>query len=346
MSAEPFRFIRIVGQTMRHGWRTARNNCSRHGTSEGVITAETVKRMARVALATGSGPVVRNISLNEVCSPWDEKVRLRCKAGHLDIILHIWNSPQFLTARIHRLVLYGLDSLDPAFEYDRNAVLTLGLTPKTRETHNHIWSIYIDSRIEKMGLENFFDRTLRRNLFVDSQKAYPWALSSVFFDKLWKRGSFTHPEIIDYARDLAKLLDHHKVWDPEAFEIEINRFVSDHSALKQVENIFSPALKHIADTLLTFITSRCRGTLIEPSYYGIYFMYDQEIFAEMVTTKKDSLLLTLFDFQLERHVAYVLTEESQGLQKVQEAMKEIYDKISLHSYLKTMKNPYSTPIER
>jgi hypothetical protein len=314
--------------------------------NEDVYTPETVERMARSVLTMGSGPAVRNVSLKEVCSPWDERIRLRFKAGHTDIMLHIWNSPQFLAARIHRLVLYGLDSLNPVFNYDKSAAVALDLTPRTRETHNHIWSIYVDSRIERMGLENFFDRTVRRNLFVDSQKTYPWALSRVLFDKLWERGSFTHQEIMYYANDLGKLLDHHKTWDPEAFEIEINRSVSDHSVMKQVESILSPALRNTADALLEFVTSRCRGTLIEPSYYGIYFMYEQEIFAEMVTTKKDSIHLTLFDFQLEKHMAYVLTENPRDIQEVQEAMKEIYHKISRHSYLKTLKNPYSMPIGR
>jgi hypothetical protein len=345
MFTEQFRFARIVWQKVQRALTSVGR--SRFGPDmKGGYVPETVKDTARVALAVGSGAEVRNISLKEVRSPWDEKVQLRLKAGYTDIVLHIWNSPQFLAARIHRLVLYGIDSLNPAFSYDRNAVLALALAPKTREAHNHIWSIYVDSRIERMGLENFFDRTLRRNLFVDSQKTYPWALSSVLFDKLWEKGSFTHPEIIDYACSLARLVDPDKVWDPDAFEIEINRSVSDHSVIKLVEGIFSPSLRNIADNLLEFVTSRCRGTLIEPSYYGIYFMYEQEIFAEMVTTKQDSLHLTLFDFQLEKHVTYILTEESRGIQEVQEAMKEIYDKISRHSYLKTLKNPYSTPIER
>jgi hypothetical protein len=346
MRSEPFRFTRILRQKIRRALTLVHGSGLSPEMKEGTYTPETVKRIARAALAMGSGPAVRSISLKEVCSPWDEKVQVRFKAGHTDITLHIWNGPQFLAARVHRLVLYGLDSLSPAFSYDRNAVLAMNLTPRTRETHNHIWSIYVDSRIEKIGLENFFDRTLRRNLFVDSQKTYPWALSSVLFDKLWERGSFTHQEIIDYAHDLAKLLDHQKIWDPDAFEIEINRSVSDHSVMKLVEGISSPALRNITGTLLEFVTSRCRGTLIEPSYYGIYFMYEQEIFAEMVTTKQDALHLTLFDFQLEKHMAYVLTENPQGIQEVQEAMKEIYDKISRHSYLKTLKNPYSMPIER
>jgi hypothetical protein len=39
-------------------------------------------------------------------------------------------------------------------------------------------------------------------------------------------------------------------------------------------------------------------------------MYDQDIFAEMATTKIDSLLLTLFDFQSNAHRTYTLTEEN------------------------------------
>jgi hypothetical protein len=309
--------------------------------------SDTAERIARAALALGPHAQIKNISIKEVGSPWDEKVRLRDRTGYHDVRLDVWRSPKFLPARIYRLVLYVLDSLDPGFKYDQNTLILAGLTSKTKETYNHIWSIYVDSRIEKMGFENFFDRILRRNLFVDSQKTYPWALSIFLFDKLWEKGSFTHQEIIEYSHNLSKLLDHSESWDPEAFEIEMNRSVSHHSIKKHVEKIFSPALRDIADTLLRFVTSRCRGTLIESSYYGIYFMYDQEIFAEMVTTKKDSLLITLFDYQLQKHATYIFGEtEPQDIQKVQDAIKEIFDRISLHSHLKAIRDPYRGPIDR
>ena len=122
-----------------------------------------------------------------------------------------------------RLFLYVADSLDPNFRYDPTLTPHGAADPKARETYNHIWGIYVDRRVEKMGIENFFDRTLRRNLFIDTQKSLPWTVSNLLFEKLWNKDVFTHPEMIDYAFNIDKLSEHDDTVCFDAFEIEIGK---------------------------------------------------------------------------------------------------------------------------
>jgi hypothetical protein len=103
----------------------------------------------------------------------------------------------------------------------------------------------------------------------------------------------------------------------------------------------SNVLRDKANGILKFTADHCRGTLIDSSYYGIYFMYDQEIFAEMVTTKSDVLLLTLFDFESNVNETYTLEEHSE-IETLQAKILEIYDRISSHIQLKAIKNPVPT----
>ena len=290
---------------------------------------------------------IRNIYIDDVQSPWSEKVeRLNETGKHIDIKLSLWNNDAFLYGRIYRLFLYISDDLDDSFQYDSKLIPHGTFEPKIRETYNHIWGIYVDSRIEKLGIENFFDKMLRRNLFIDSQKNLPWAISNLFFAKLWSKETYTHAEMIDYAYHLDQLSEGESDTGDDAFEMEISRSLIDHSAKKNIDNITSNSLRDIAHAILHFVTGHCRGTLIESSYYGIYFMYDQEIYAEMATTKTDSLLLTLFDFQSNTNKTYTITENIAEINTIQQEIKAIYDSIANHSRLKVIKNPYTVPIEK
>jgi hypothetical protein len=331
-------------------WRRLSTGKSRvifhSGTREHSFTESTQLAVTEIVGLLGLNDVIRNVDISKARSPWDEKTRLRLRKGCFDTRLHLWDSFRFLYARIYRLLLYVSDSLDLRFHYDPNAFDDPAEEPRIRETHNHIWGIYVDSRVERKGLDNFFDRTLRRNLFIDSQRSYPWSISKLFFEKLWERERFTHAEIIEYARNPDRLLEDNSIWDRNAFEIEISRSLGDHSVKKHIDDIPSPILRDFADDILRFVASHCRGTLIESSYYGTYFMYDQEIFAEMLTTKSDSLLLTLFDFQRTSSTSYVVGENSKDIPEIEGAIKTIYDSISLHSQLKAMKNPYGPPIQK
>jgi len=187
---------------------------------------------------------------------------------------------------------------------------------------------------------------LRRNLFIDAQKNLPWPVSNLIFEKLWNKEKYTHNEIIHYANNLEELSGIDGTSELNAFEIEIGKSLTDRTARKHIESIASNAIRDIAYNIINFTASRCKGTLIESSYYGIYFMYDQEIFAEMLTTKTDALHLTLFDFNSNIHKSYIVTEGSEEIYAIQQVIKTIYDNIANHSRLKAIKNPYTAPIEK
>jgi hypothetical protein len=289
---------------------------------------------------------IRNIDIEEVESPWDEKVIRIKKNQYSNIKLILWKNNKFLYGRIYRLFLYISDAFNKDFQYNHDLVPHGTAESKIRETYNHIWGIYVDSRLERKGIENFFDKTLRKNLFIDSQKNLSWTVSNVFFDKLWSKDVFTHPKIIDYAYNLDQLADHDHSIDHDAFEIEISKTLMDHTAMKHIDHIASRHLRDIAYDILNFAASHCKGAFIESSYYGIYFMYDQEIFAEMATTKTDALLITLFDFQSNHRHTYTVTDQSSNdLDKILSAIKTIYERIASHSTLKIIKNSYAEPIE-
>ncbi len=314
-------------------------------TSASITTKQSLAREILATLPIASR--IRNVHVREVDSPWGERVtRIKPKSSITDIRLTLWKNDMFLYGRIYRLFLYVSDAFDPDFHYNPNLTPHGVAEPKARETYNHIWGIYVDSRIEKKGIENFFDKTLRRNLFIDSQKTLPWTVSNILFERLWDKGAFTHPEMIDYAFNIDKLSEHDEPAEFDAFEIEISKSLSEHTAKKIVDNIASNTLRDIAYRILNFVTSQCKGTLIESSYYGIYFMYDQEIFVEMATTRPDALLITLFDFQSNLDRTYTVTGDSEEINTIEEAIKRIYDRIANHSRLKVIKNPYAVPVEK
>jgi hypothetical protein len=288
---------------------------------------------------------IGNLHVEGAGTPWNEKVRLRKKKSGFDVRLFVWENQAYLYGRIYRLLLYVKDAFDPTFRYSPDDVPHGTLQPAARENYHHIWGIFVDSRLERAGIENFFDRTLRKNLFVDSQKHLPWRVSALFFGKLWHKEFLTHPEIVDLSYNLDKIVRSVHETEFEAFELEISKSVTDHSLRSHIERMPSNSLREMAERVIGFVTSRCRGTLIEPSYYGIYFMYDQEIFAEMVTTKADALLITLFDFQSSEHRTYSVTELSQELPTIEQAIEAVYKKIAYHSQLKAIKSPFTSPVE-
>ncbi len=291
--------------------------------------------------------VIKDIRIEEVDSPWNEKIiLLKKRNGYKDVKLCLWTNNIFLSGRIHRLFLYISDAFDQDFNYDTKIVPHGTWEHKTRETYNHIWGIYVDGRIARMGVENFFDKTLRRNLFIDAQKNLPWPVSNLLFEKLWNKEKYTHSEIIHYANNLNELSGIDNPLELNAFEIEIGRSLTDQTVRKHIESIVSNTIRDIAYNIINFTAGHCKGTLIESSYYVIYFMYDQEIFAEILTTKTDGLHITLFDFNSNVHKTYIVTEDSEEIQAVQQFIKTIYDNIANHSRLKAIKNPYTAPIEK
>ncbi len=290
--------------------------------------------------------IVNNIYIDDVQSPWEEKIeKLNAKGDMINVRLALWNNSTFLYGRVYRLLLYVCDELDISFRYDPSRIPSQA-EPRIRETYNHIWGIYIDSRVEKAGIENFFDRILRRNLFIDSQKNFPWSVSDLFFNKLWNKDRYTHAEIVDYARNIEKLSEGEDGFEIDAFEIEIGRSLTDRNADQYVDNIPSSILRDIARTIFRFVINHCRGTLVESSSYGIYFIYDQEIFLEMVLTRTDALLVTIFDFESSTNMTYTIKEFNDEIPIIEDEIKTIYEKIVNHSRLKIIKNPYMGAVEK
>ena len=286
---------------------------------------------------------IGGVRVRSVASPWDEKIRLKRKEKHRagGLNLSLWDGEEFLYGRIYRLLVYVQDALNPCFLYRPEDISRTSGGPKFREIYYHIWSISVDSRIERLGIENFFDRRLRRNLFIDVLRNLPWNASGKVFDTLWEKGDITHPEIIALTRDL--LVRAEENGNSDAFEIEMSRSTGL-SADDYINKIFSRPLRRAAEELLHFTRFHCKGTLIESSYYGIYFMRHQEIFAEMVTTKSDALLLTFFDFETKMQNTFSISEDSNDLRPIQQRFLEIYNKINSHATLQTMKNPYVDPL--
>lgn len=309
-----------------------------------VYSTELATETARAALAGVSPGTVDSIVFEEVRSPWEERVRLHSRKNHTEAVFCIWKSPAFLSARIHRLALYILDSLDPVFQYDRDAAAALSAVPQIRQDHNHIWSIYVDSRIERMGLENFFDRALRRNLFVDGRKGYPWSLSIMIFEKLWEKEHFTHPEIMAYARNPEKALKDVAVMDLDAFEVEINRCGGSGSVKDHITNMPSPQLRDVAHRLLAFLAESCDGARVDACCYGMRLISEGEVFAEMVVSRRDSILITLFGFESDHRVTYALGTDPLDMERIQTKIKETYDAISRHSHARRLTEPLRVPI--
>lgn len=283
---------------------------------------------------------VRKISIDRVNSPWNERVEIKKKRTLLNVKLSIWDHPLCLYGRIYRLLMYVGDVLQPDFQYDPEKVPNTSTEPGIRETYNHIWGIYIDSRVERRGIENFYDRVLKRNLFIEAQKNLSWQESSRIFQRLWDREDYTHRQIIDDAYHLNDAFTMSSCDSADAFEVEISASRIDDSVQTHIDRIASSGLREKAQDFMRFAKDRCRGTLIQSSSYGLYFMYDQEIFAEMVTTRSNALLLTLFDFQLNANETYAVTETSE-IQPIQDRIWEIYNRISSHLRLKSIKD--STP---
>jgi hypothetical protein len=121
-------------------------------------TMKTKEMIAREILNSLSiSRTISNIYIEDVYSPWSEKIeRFMGQHEQTDVKLALWNNDAFLYGRIYRLFLYLSDDLDDDFRYDPKLIPHGTFEPKIREIYNQIWGIYIDSRVEKMGIENFF----------------------------------------------------------------------------------------------------------------------------------------------------------------------------------------------
>ncbi len=171
---------------------------------------------------------------------------------HLDVKAFIWDDTTFLYGRIYRLFLYIVDVLNPVFEYKPRISPDEEKEPKVRERYNQIWSIYVDSRMERLGIENFFDRILRKNLFIDSENDLSLDAASTIYDALWGKESYTYPEIIEYSYDLRKLKLEKPVASVDSFDKQVSDLLRDPSVSRHLEKIPSPKFRDTVNDLISF----------------------------------------------------------------------------------------------
>jgi hypothetical protein len=264
---------------------------------------------------------VRHVYTEETDSPWNEKVLIKRRKEYLDVKITVWNENMYLYGRVYRLLLYIYDILSPSFQYDPQRA------PKEDEAgvwelYSQIWGIYVDSRMERTQIPNFYDRCLRSNLLAEALQEFEWKQSFTLFDVLWAKELLTHAEIVQYAYDPGTAAPIGTV-NPDAPEVKIRSFLKDHSVKKHLERLTSDVVSGMAHDILNFTMYHCKDVLITSSYYGIHLGYKDTTFAEMVVKAGNLLLLTLRDPRTHAPTTVTVTETT-DLEAVQSRIKEVF----------------------
>jgi hypothetical protein len=275
----------------------------------------------------GIAPLIRNVVIEKVNSPWSEKAHIKWKKDHLDVKTFIWDDPTYLYSRIYRLFLYIVDVLNPVFEYKPRISPDEEQEPKVRERYNQIWSIYVDSRMERLDFENFYDKALRKNLYIDSEKDLSWDAAGTIFEILWDKESYTYPGIIDYSYDLKNLKIKTPIGPIDNFTKHVSDLLQGSSVSKHLEKIPTQKFREIVNDVISFAAYHCKDALIQSKYYGICLLYHRQAFLEMIPTGKDSLYFTIFDAQENTFETRIITDET-DIHGLQELIKEKYSKIA------------------
>jgi hypothetical protein len=261
-----------------------------------------------VVEALGIGDSTGKVYLEETETPWNEKVLVKRKKEHLDVKLTLWKDNLFLYGRIYRLLLYVYDMLNREFGYNSQKIPREDGQLPIRELYTQIWSIYVDSRVEKEGIASFYDRTMRRNLFIDVRRDLSWEEGFALFDKLWTRTSYNHEEIIRYAYNLDELLRSTREREGRSIEVELHDLLKEHSVSKHLKRISSDRLRKTANEIINFTAYNCKGILIRSSYYGICFEFEKRAMGEMIPMDK-MVVLTLLQSSQEQKT-FTITEMS------------------------------------
>lgn len=275
---------------------------------------------------------INSIYLESVHSPWEEKALIKRKKDNLEVMLKVWDDSSFIYGRIYRLFLYIFDVLTDNFNYDPQKAPDEEKEPRLKDRHNQIWSIYVDSRVEKRGIENFFDRTTRRNIFVDSEKQLSWREAVLIFNELWNKEVYTYPEITQITYNLSEIAEKIDLMDKDSFECVINRLVHQTGVQRQIERLPSGKLRNIINELLSFAAYQCKDTHIGSSYYGITMAYNRRLYAEIIPTEEDIAFLTIIDPLNNQPVTRTIVEET-DIKDTQKLIQETYKIISQHSQI-------------
>lgn len=279
----------------------------------------------------GISQQIKNVVIEGTDSPWLEKALIKRKKDVLDVKTYIWNDKAFLYGRIYRLFLYIADVLDTAFQYDPRITPDEEKEPFMRDRYNQIWSLYVDSRMERLGIENFFDRTMRRNLFVDLEGCLGWHRAAGIFDSLWSTQAFTYPGIIDLTYHLEERFpEPGQSVGAQCIEKDLAACLHHPSVSKHMERLDSPKLAAVLNDLLSFGAYSCRDSLIVPCHYGIVFLFQNKVFLELIPSGGNILILSILDDRTNRYETLEITEGT-AMEEVQKNIRDHYAIISMHA---------------
>ncbi len=273
---------------------------------------------------------INNVVIEGTDSPWLEKALIKRKKGSLDVKTFIWTDDSFLYGRIYRIFLYIADVLDAAFLYDPRMTPDEEKEPVIRDRYNQIWSLYVDSRMERLGIESFFDRRLRKNLFIDLESGLGWTDAGNIFDALWSQTFFTYPDIVDLSYHLEdRFVDPQKPQKP-CIEQDIAQCLHHPSVGKHLDRLNSPKLWEILNDLLSFAAYSCRDGIIVPCHYGIVFVYQNKVFFELIPSDRKTVILTMLDPRPDRYDTLEITERS-DIGIIQKSIKDRYSLLSMQA---------------
>lgn len=274
---------------------------------------------------------INNIVVEETDSPWNEKALIKRKKGALDVKTFVWDDEAFLYGRIYRIFLYISDVLDPSFQYDPRITPDEEKEPRIRDRYNQIWSLYVDSRMERLNIESFFDRTLRKNLFIDLESGLSWHEAQDIFDSLWLKKIFTYPEIVDLSYNIEERFQ--ELMEPrDTYHVEkdISAGLHEPSVKKHMERLSSGELAAIFNDLLSFAAYSCRDTVISPCHYGIVFLFQGKVFMELIPSYDNSLTLSILDTRIGRYETIAITEKTDP-EEIQKKIRDHYTIMTLHT---------------
>ena len=273
---------------------------------------------------------VNKIFVEDVQSPWDEKAFIKRKKGYIEVKLRVWDDVSFLYGRIYRLFLYIYDVLDVSFQYDPKKAPDEEREPRLRDRHNQIWSIFVDSRLERRGIENFFDRITRRNIFVDSEKELSWDEAILIFQELWDKESYTYPEITEITYNLSDFAENNKPLRIDKTECIVSSLLSQKGVVRQVERLPSSDLRRLLNEILSYTAYNCKDTFIGSTYYGIYMTYEKRLYAEIIPVEDNTLFLTIIDPYSNEPVTNIFDEKA-DIKEIQELIYKTYKILAHHS---------------
>ncbi|HOV89436.1 MAG TPA: hypothetical protein PKW07_01830 [Syntrophorhabdaceae bacterium] len=266
---------------------------------------------------------INKILLEEVPSPWDERAFIKRKKDYLEVKLRVWDDDLYLYGRIFRLFLYIYDVLSKDFLYDPSMAPDEEKEPRLKDRHNQIWSIYVDSRLERMGIENFFDRTTRRNIFVDSEKEISWEDAILIFQELWDKESYTYPEITEITYNLTVFAEKNIQANKEKIECLVNNLFKQKGVVKQIERLSSIGLRESLNELLSFTAYKCKDSHIDSNYYGIYVTYNKRLYVEMIPTEDNRIFLTIID-PFKNNTISIIVNENTDTKTIEDKIYNIY----------------------